>query len=95
MEKAPARFDWLGSRGSILQESIPCRRTEATAEAAVDTAPTERRGDVLPADHPAASLAAEAEDCISHIPADVKDATAMSHGNSEPPDTPPDPEELV
>jgi hypothetical protein len=61
----------------------------------MDTAPTERRGDVLPADHPAANLAAETEDCIAHIPVEVKDATAESHGNHEPPATPLDPEVLV
>ena len=37
-------------------------------EEGMDTAPTERRGDVLPGDHPAVELAAEAGDCIAHIP---------------------------
>jgi hypothetical protein len=61
----------------------------------MDTAPTERRGDVLPADHPAADRAAGAGDCIAHIPAGVKVAAAAAHGNREPPDTPLDPGELV
>lgn len=54
----------------------------------LDAAPTERRGDVLPADHPAANLAPAEGDCVSHIPAEVKDAVAAAHGNREPADTP-------
>ena len=34
-------------------------------------------------------------DCISHIPAEVKDAAAATHGNREPADTPVRPAELV
>ena len=64
-------------------------------EEGMDTAPTERRGDVLPGDHPAVELAAEAGDCIAHIPAEVKAAVAAVHGNREPPDTPLDPGEPV
>ena len=60
-----------------------------------DAAPTERRGDVLPADHPAANLSPAEGDCISHIPAEVKDAAAAAHGNREPADTPVRPAELV
>jgi hypothetical protein len=60
-----------------------------------NTAPTERRGDVLPAGHPAMIRAAEAGDCIADIPAEVKAAVAAVHGNREPPDTPIDPGELV
>jgi hypothetical protein len=61
----------------------------------MDTAPTERRGDLLPIDHPAAAQATAEADCIAHIPAEVKDATAAAHGNREPPDTPLDSAELV
>jgi hypothetical protein len=61
----------------------------------LDAAPTERRGDVLPADHPAANLAAPESDCVAHIPVAVKDAVAAVHGNREPPDTPIGPGELV
>jgi hypothetical protein len=52
-----------------------------------DAASTERRGDALPADHPAADLAAAEDDCVSHIPAEVKDAAAATQGNREPPDS--------
>jgi len=61
----------------------------------MDKVPTERRGDVLPADHPAANLAPEEGDCIAHIPVEVKEASAAMHGNREPPDSPLDPGELV
>lgn len=61
----------------------------------VDAAPTERRGEVLPADHPAVNLAPEEGDCIAHIPAEIKNAVAAAHGNREPPETPIRPEELV
>lgn len=61
----------------------------------VDSAPTERRGDVLPADHPTANLAPEEGDCIAHIPAEMKNAAAAAHGNTEPPDTPVLPGQLV
>jgi hypothetical protein len=54
----------------------------------LDAAPTERRGDVLPADHPAANLALAEGDCVAHVPAEVKDAVAAAHGNHEPPDSP-------
>lgn len=54
----------------------------------LDPAPTERRGEVLPADHPATNLAAAEGDCPSHIPAEVKERTAAAHDNHEPPDTP-------
>jgi hypothetical protein len=60
-----------------------------------DAAPTQRRGQALPADHPAADLAAATEDCIAEVPVEVKDAVAALHGNREPPDTPVDPGELV
>jgi hypothetical protein len=64
-------------------------------EEPVDIAPTERRGEVLPRDHPAATLSPEAGDCIADIPAAVKDAVAAGHGNRVPPDTPVQPDELV
>ena len=64
-------------------------------EKRVDAAPTERRGQALPADHPAADLAITAGDCIAEVPATTKDAVAALHGNREPPDTPVDPRELV
>jgi hypothetical protein len=60
-----------------------------------DPAPTERRGEVLPADHPATNLAPPEGDCPAHIPAEVKERTAATHGNREPPDTPIRPEELM
>jgi len=60
-----------------------------------EAAPTQRRGQVLPADHPTAALAAVMEDCIAEVPTQVKDAVAALHGNREPPDTPVDPRELV
>ena len=61
----------------------------------MDTAPTERRGEALAAGHPAADLAVEEGDCISHLPAEVKDAVAAAHGRREPPDSPVDAAELV
>lgn len=61
----------------------------------LDTAPTERRGEVLPAGHPAANLAPAEGDCVAHISAEVKDAVATAHGNREPPDSPVQPEDLV
>jgi hypothetical protein len=60
-----------------------------------DAAPTRRRGEVLPADHPAAALAPAPGDCIAEVPVETKDAVAAWHGNQEPPDTPVDPGELV
>jgi hypothetical protein len=54
----------------------------------VDAAPTERRGEVLPADHPAVNLAPSEGDCVAHIPVEVKNAVAAAHGNREPPETP-------
>jgi hypothetical protein len=61
----------------------------------VNAAPTERRGDLLPADHPAVHLAPVEGDCIAHIPAEVKTAVAAVHGNREPPDSSVRPEELL
>jgi hypothetical protein len=58
-------------------------------------APTQRRGQVLPADHPTADVAAEPGDCIAEVPTEVKEAVAALHGNREPPDAPVDPGELV
>jgi hypothetical protein len=60
-----------------------------------DPAPTERRGDLLPADHPAANLAPAERDCPAQIPAEVKERAAAAHGNREPPDTPVRAGELV
>jgi hypothetical protein len=42
-----------------------------------------------------ANLSPAEGDCISHIPAEVKDAAAAAHGNREPADTPVRPAELV
>ena len=42
-----------------------------------------------------ASLAPVEGDCISHIPAEVKDAAAAAQGDREPADTPVRPAELV
>jgi hypothetical protein len=42
-----------------------------------------------------ANLAPVEGDCISHIPAEVKDAAAAAHGNREPADTSVRPAELV
>jgi hypothetical protein len=64
-------------------------------EGRVDAAPTQRRGQVLPADHPAAALAPVMGDCIAEVPTETKEAVAALHGNREPPDTPVDPGELV
>jgi hypothetical protein len=61
----------------------------------VDAAPIRRRGEVLPADHPAAALAPAPGDCIAEVSVGVKDAVAARHGNHEPPDSPVDPGELV
>ena len=58
-------------------------------------APTRRRGQALPADHPGAALAPAPGDCIAEVPAGTKDAAAALHGNREPPDSPVDPGELV
>jgi hypothetical protein len=60
-----------------------------------EAAPTRRRGQALPADHPAAALAPAPGDCIAEVPAETKDAAAALHGNREPPDSPVDPGELV
>ena len=60
-----------------------------------EAAPTQRRGQVLPADHPTAAVAVAMEDCIAEVPTEVKEAVAALHGNREPPDTPVDPRELV
>jgi hypothetical protein len=60
-----------------------------------DVAPTRRRGEELPADHPAAALATASGDCIAEVPATMKAAAAALHGNREPPDTAVDPGELV
>ena len=60
-----------------------------------EAAPTRRRGQALPAGHPAADLAVAAGDCIAEVPAEVKDAVAALHGNREPPDSPVEPGELV
>jgi len=60
-----------------------------------EAAPTRRRGQALPADHPAAELAATPGDCIYDVPARTKDAVAALHGNREPPDVLVDPGELV
>jgi hypothetical protein len=49
-------------------------------------APTRRRGEELPAGHPAAAAAPAPGDCIAEVPA--------AHGNREPPDTPVDPGDL-
>jgi hypothetical protein len=64
-------------------------------ERQADAAPTRRRGQPLPADHPAADLAVAPGDCIAEVPAETKAAVAARHGNREPPDTPVDPGELV
>ena len=61
----------------------------------LDTAPTERRGEVLPAGHPAANLAPAEGDCPSEISAEVKEQAAAVHGNREPPDSSVPAEELV
>jgi len=60
-----------------------------------ETGPTRRRGQMLPADHPAAAVAPAPGDCIAEVPADVKEAVAALHGKREPPDSPVDPGELV
>ena len=60
-----------------------------------DAAPTRRRGEELPADHPAADLPPALGDCIAEVPVETKDAVAALHGNREPPDSPVRPEELV
>jgi hypothetical protein len=60
-----------------------------------NAAPTQRRDEPLPADHPAAQAAAALGDCIADIPASTKEAVAALHGNRRPPDTPVDPGELV
>jgi hypothetical protein len=60
-----------------------------------DPAPTERRGDALPADHPAANLAPAEGDCPAQIPAEVKERAAAAHGNREPPNAPVRAGELV
>lgn len=61
----------------------------------MDAASTERRGQALPPDHPAADLAVAPGDCIAEVPAETKEAVAALHGNREPPDTAVDPGELV
>lgn len=60
-----------------------------------NAAPTQRRDELLPADHPAANAAAALGDCVADVPASTKDAVAALHGNRLPPDTPVDPGELV
>jgi hypothetical protein len=60
-----------------------------------ESAPTRRRGQALPADHPAAALAPTAGDCIAEVPTETKAAAAALHGNREPPDSAVDPGELV
>jgi hypothetical protein len=60
-----------------------------------EAAPTRRRGQPLPADHPAAALAPAPGDCIAEVPVETKNAVAALHGNQEPPDTPVNPGELV
>jgi hypothetical protein len=60
-----------------------------------DMAPTRRRGEELPAGHPAAAAAPAPGDCTAEVPATVKAAAAAAHGNREPPDTPVDPGELA
>jgi hypothetical protein len=60
-----------------------------------EAAPTRRRGQALPADHPAVAVAPAPGDCIAEVPAGAKDAAAALHGNREPPGTPVDPGELV
>jgi hypothetical protein len=59
-----------------------------------EAAPTRRRGQALPADHPAVALAPAPGDCIAEVPTQTKEAVAALHGNREPPDTPVDPREL-
>jgi len=79
-----------------LAEALDCPGTrEATMVEEPDAAPTQRRGEALPADHPAHDVAAAAGDCIAEVPAALKDEVAALHGNHEPPDTPIDPRELV